>query len=209
MIFDQTVIKSLCMVKTTVPALYIPESQETLGPAMSALAPKQRAFVRALVVAGARSPSKAAQIAGYGGGDHAAAQRAYENMRNPKVLAAIREEADKRLRGGALLGAAVIEEIASDPMHKDRFRAAIELLNRSDLIVQTQHKVVVEDNRSNEEIAARAVALAQRLGLDPKALLENYGLTIEGEFTEVKTQDTDDDVLYTDETGRGGLEDLL
>ena len=203
------------MKKANLPAVTLAPPSDMMGPAMSALTEKQQAFVIAMLETGGGNHALAARVAGYADTDGAARVRGHQNMRNLKILAALREEADKRIRSGALLGASALWEIAKDTTHKDRFKASVELLNRSGLQVVTQHKVIVEDNRSQEEIVARAVALAQKLGVDPKKLLADYGVVLDADFTIVEEQAND--VPYTDEQNRGdhstssadGLEDLL
>jgi phage terminase small subunit len=150
---------------------------------MLELTEKQQKFVVALLETGGDNESRAAMMAGYGTGYET---RSYELARNPKVLAAIREEADKRLRSGALLASSKLIEIAKKDTHKDQLKAIIELLNRGGLIVQTQHKVIVEDNRNDNEIIARVAAFARELDIDPVKLLSKVGVDyVDGQFTEV------------------------
>ena len=174
-----------------------------MGPAMQALTENQRAFVVAMLETGARDATRCATIAGFGNTEGARWQAGHRLSHNPKVLAAIREEADKRLRSGAILGASVLVEIASNPLHKDQFKAGVELLNRSGLLVETQHRVIVEDDRrDSKEIEAAIIALAKRLGVDPVKLLGVRSEAavkadaIDGEFEEVAMSSE-------------GLEDLL
>lgn len=127
--------------------------ESELGEAMLACTPAQRAFVVALVETGAQDHARAAEMAGIGGSTASAAVWACRTIRNPKVIAAIHEEADMALRGDALLGRAVLKEIALDRAHKDRFKAGVELLNRAGLIVETHHRLIVQDDRrTNDEI---------------------------------------------------------
>lgn len=178
------------------PTQIIVAPEEELGSSMQALTGNQRAFVIALVELGAKNPTQAAMMAGYGGTDAARRTAAKELMRNPKVLDAIREEADKRLRSGALLAASRLIEIASNPLDLNSFKACVELLNRADLIVATKHEVTVTDNRTTDEVMNTILALAKRNNIDPKTLL-GYNpaeKVVEGEFTEATTE---------------GLEDLL
>jgi len=163
------------------PAIVI--DPDSLGPAMLELTEKQQKFVVALLETGGTNEAGAAQIAGYGTGY---ATRSYELARNPKVLAALREEADKRIRSGALLAASKLLVIARNDTHKDQLKAIDMLLNRAGMIVQTQHKVTVEDNRTPEEVVARTAALAKALGLDPSKVLASVGIDyVDAEFREV------------------------
>jgi len=161
----------------------------TFGPAMLDLTEKQQRYVIALLETGGTNETQAALMAGYGTGYET---RAYELSRNPKVLAALREEADKRLRSGALLAASKLIEIAMDKQHKDQFKACTELLNRGGLIVQTQHKLIIEDTRSDDEVIKRVASMAKSMGMDPKAVLANVGVEyVDAEFTEATKQITD------------------
>lgn len=178
------------------PTQIVVAPEDELGPAMQVLTKNQRAFVIALVECGAKNPTEAAMIAGYGGTDAARKTAAKELMRNPKVLDALREEADKRLRSGALLAASRLIEIAGNPLDINSFKACVELLNRADLIVATKHEVKVTDNRTTDDVMATILSLAKRNNIDPKTLL-GYNPAekiVEAEFTEATT---------------AGLEDLL
>lgn len=169
-----------------------PES--SLGPKMLALTEAQRAFVIALVTTGGGNNAQAAAIAGYGGSDVAQRVAGHHLAHNPKVQEAIREEAEKRLRSGALLGASVLIEVAMDPLHKDRVKAAESLLNRSGLLVETQQKITVEhiDSRSTAEIQRQTLALAERLGVK---LPQIESRVIDAECEEVGTLEGLDDIL--------------
>lgn len=184
-----------------------PESD--LGPAMRALSQSQRRFVLALLETGAQDNTVAAGMAGYGGTEGSRKVAAHRLAHNPKVQAAIKEEADRRLRAGALLAASALVEIAGNSMHKDRFKASVELLNRAGLVVRTEHKVIVEDNRLSDEIEQGIIALAQRIGVDPTRLLGSGSkaaqkanakqLAIDGEYTEV---DDLSDIMGAPDGGR-------
>lgn len=176
------------------PALVHPEA--IYGPAMKALSEPQRAFVNALIETGAEDYTRAAAMAGYGGTEGSRRVSACKLMQNPKVLAAMREEADRRIHGSVLLATAALEEIVRDKQHKDRFKAADRLLERAGLIVETSHRVTVEDNRTTEEIEKRVTELAVKYGLNPKQLLGRVSTgvaeknnAVDAEFTEVPPED--------------------
>lgn len=160
---------------------------------------QERTFVVAFLETGGRNHTTAAQIAGFGAGnDKSARQQAWRLMHRPRVLAALKEEADKRLKTGAILGASVLIEIAETPGHKDQYKAAVELLNRAGLIVATKHEVEVTDNRTTTTLLARVHELAGRLQIDPRKLLGQAAGTppvLDAEYEEVGSAD--------------GLEDLL
>ena len=167
--------------------------EDHLGTAMRALTPLQQKYVVALLETGGEKQGLAAQMAGYGGGRHACETRAYELNRNMKVLAAIQEEALKRMKSGSLMASSKLYMIAANDHHKDQLKAVDMLLNRGGLVVQTQHKLVIEDTRTDDEVIARTVAMAKQLGMDVKPLLAKLGVEVEdAEFTEVpKVSKTD------------------
>lgn len=172
------------------------------GPAMAALpTDRQRKFVRALCETGGQNHTLAARKAGYTGNEITLNNTAHRLAHDPLILAALKEEADRRIRSGALLGASVLMEIAGDTMHKDRFRAAQELLNRSGLQVITEHKVTVDRGGNEKAMIERIASMAAQLGIDHKKLLGGF---VEGEFEEVPALSAPEPLPSTD-----GLEDIL
>ncbi len=182
--------------------VFVPE-HHLLGPAMQKCNPLQQRFVIALLETGARDNTEAARLAGYSPTSRKSLHaQGWTTAHNPNVMAAIREEADKRLQSGALLAASVLVEICRDPLDKNRFKAAVELLNRAGLIVETRHRVVVTDNRTKEQMENDILAMAKAQGVDPRQLLGNAASeivarrakqsdqTIEGEFEEVSEERT-------------------
>lgn len=173
------------------------------GPAMSALSTRQQAFVRYMLQTGGQNAKRCAAAAGYTGNDNTMAVTAHRLAHDEKVLAALKEEADKRIRSGAILGASVLAEIAGDVTHKDRLKAAIELLNRAGLLTATLHKhehaVTVTNTADEKAQIARITEMAAKLGVDPKKLLGGF---IDAEFSEVEA-------LPAPAAGTDGLEDIL
>jgi len=153
----------------------IPEEVvEDHGPAMLDLTEPQRMFVLHYMNSGGVNAAEAARKAGYGNSQETQAVSASRMLRQPRILAALREVADHRLKSGAILAASAIVEIANDPMHRDRFKAATELLNRAGLVVETVSRVITEDHRTVEEVERRVRDLAVRVGIDPEKLLGNF-----------------------------------
>lgn len=177
---------------------------EDLGPAMRACSEGQRRFVLALLETGGDNYTKAAMIAGYAGTPGSIRVTGHQLAHHPKVIAAAREEADRRLRGGAILGASVMIAIASDPMHKDRFKAADRLLGSAGLNIETVSRHIIEDHRSDNELLLAIAAIAKKNGLDPSKLLGRplEAEVVDAEFTEVGTIDTVEESFE-------GLEDIL
>lgn len=159
---------------------------------MAALTDMQQAFVKALVTIGVNKQrgAMAARTAGYS--QETARQQAYQLMRNPKILAAIREEAELVLNGGVLVGAQVLEEIATDPMHKDRFKAATELMDRGGMqLIQKIEVAHTHEERTPAELVSFLKSMAEKNGLPTNTYIGGEG-AIDAEFTEV-AQSTDDD----------------
>jgi len=170
--------------KTGTAIVRIEIETDHLGPAMRELTEKQQRFVVALLETGGTNEYQAARLAGYG--EMGARTRSYELARNPRVLAAIKEEALKRMQSGALMAASELYLIAGDRTHKDQLKAIDMLLNRGGLIVETKHTLTVQDNRTDDEIVARAAKFMKEMGMDPKAALARVGVEyVEAEFVEV------------------------
>lgn len=175
-------------------ALVPDEKDLSIGHAMRALTNKQRDFVRIFVAQGGRNASRAyAEAYPDSKSEKAHSVESHRLIHSNHIILAIREEADKRIRTGALLGASVLMEIADNPMHKDQLKAATELLNRSGLIVATQHHVVVEDKRTEKEIRDTILRLAEKNKIDVDGILGKDD-AVDVEFEEVSSD---------------GLEDLL
>lgn len=164
-----------------------PDTNPEGGPALLALEPRQRAFVLEYIENGGKKAA-AAITAGYP--KEWARDTGSKLSRHPKVLAAIREVADRRIRVEAVSAIDVMIEIMKDPNHKDRFRAACEVANRSGLIVATQHEVLVTHKEDGATIS-RIVALAKQLNLDPVALLGSAG--VKGEIIDAEFRVVDNE----------------
>jgi len=112
-----------------------------------------------------------------------------ELMRDERILAALREEATKRLSGAALVGVNVMLELAQTPGHKDQFRAAKELAAINGFTAE-QRIVVEHINPDTKDQMRQIKEMATALGLDPKQLIASAGI-VDAEFTEVKEPEVD------------------
>jgi len=149
------------------------------GRAMASLTPDRRNFVRNLIHLG--PDKKAAQFAAAKAGFHPF--YGYELMREEGIIAALREEATKKLAGAALLGVTVMMDIAQDPMHKDQYRAAKDLAAINGFTAE--QKIVVEHlNADGKQLIGQIREMAAQLGMDPKQLISAAGI-VDAEFTEV------------------------
>lgn len=150
----------------------IPDSEE-MGPAMRAISPQQRAFVVAYLAEGKANASAAARAAGYGA-DSATPEQAktaakvsgWRLIHDDRILAAVKEMAEKRLHAFTYRAAQALIDIAEDPTHKDRFKAADRLLGQGGIIAAVAEQKVVVEHRTEKrsDILKRIEALADKHG---------------------------------------------
>jgi hypothetical protein len=105
--------------------LTVPNSTETVGPAMQALNERQRAFVAAMFDIGVNATyTDAARRAGYpddGGGSIRV--QAHRLAHSDKIQAAFREEAERRVTALLPTAHGGIAAILANPSHPDHFKA--------------------------------------------------------------------------------------
>lgn len=160
---------------------------EACGPKMLLLTQMQRRFVRAALDFPHGKDWQIAKAAGYSDFSHGALRvQAHLNFHNEKVIAALQEEADKRLRSSAVLGASILAKIARTDGHKHQLRAAEALLNRIGFHEKTEHVMNVNhSDQTGRGMLDRITRLAAQLGVNPEQLLGvNTGpapMLIEGE----------------------------
>lgn len=156
---------------------------------MRALNASQRRFALAAVQFPLAKDWQIARAAGYSDFSHGALRVcAHRLFHDDKVLAAIKELADKEIRGSALLGIATMKKIARNDLHKDQLKAATGLVGLAGFTVEQKISVnqTVTD-RTGAEMLERIRQLAAANGLDPVKLLGgNSGPVTDGEFSEVK-----------------------
>jgi hypothetical protein len=147
------------------------------GPAMKALpTDRHRAFVRALyqVKPGHGSGVKAAKLSGWGQPLSSAASMATiasRLMHDERILAAIHEEDQKRIRASAPRAISALSALVENPKHKDHARGIAMVLDRVHP-AETQHVVKVEHQASSSmkataEVFARIMDLAARANVPP------------------------------------------
>jgi phage terminase small subunit len=161
---------------------------------MRALTVDQRRFAMAAVMFPLAKDFQIARAAGYSDFSHGALRvTAHRLFHNDKVLAAIKELADKEIRGSALLGIATMKKIARLDGHKDQLKAAQGLVGLAGFTVEQKISVnqTVTD-RTGAEMLERIRQLAAANGLDPARLLGGNvaGPVLDGEFSEVKQGET-------------------
>ena len=163
-----------------------------LGPAMQALTVKARAFVIALVEMGGglNEMHVAVEKAGYEcATKNVAYVQAHRLAADPRIQAAILEEARSRCKSASLLSVSAMIEIIQDKMVKPstRLQAASRIAAIAGMDPATQMLITqkVDVQVTVKEQIAQVKQLAKDLGIDPKALLGKAGVVIEGEFEEV------------------------
>lgn len=186
--------------------IVVPETSE-LGPAMQALQPRQRAFVYALVECGGNY-SEAAAAAGYGSESKDAATKSatcrvagHRLAHHPAVLAAIKEEGERRLQSGVLIAASELVKMAQDPFSKHQYKAAVALLDRGGLPIIHRQEIDVRHTKSDKDIRNEIIEFCKVLNLDPQRLLGQA--VTDAEFTPVISAE-DAEIEST-----LGLEDVL
>jgi hypothetical protein len=180
------------------------------------LTPKQTRFVRAYIATGGNNATQAAIAAGYSpaGKGAGAAVAAHRMLRMPHILEAIKEETERRLRAGVALAASVLEELAKNGKSESvRFQAAQALMDRGgmQLASLSEHHVIVDDRRSDDEIRAHVLKLSRELGLTnvlpadvvtPPALADRRG-----DVEDVQVMDVDANV--PDRVANQGYKDIF
>lgn len=165
--------------------------EDSLGPAMKACNPAQRRFALAAVQFPLAKDWQIAKAAGYSDFSHGALRvTAHRLFHDEKVLAAIKELADKEIRGSALLGIATIKKIARLDGHKDQLKAASELVGLAGFTVEQNINVNQKiTDQSGQAILTEIKRLADKMGVPLQQLLGHAASTpvIDGEFVEVKS----------------------
>ena len=134
------------------------------------LTEKQKAFAIAYVNNGGNR-TQAAISAGYS--TKVAKQSGYQALTSPAVQAAIRLEAEHVLNTNVGLAAKVLVELATTSKSDGvRLAAASALLDRGGmaLVRQSEHRHVLEDNRTDAELRAHIKLLTAELGLNSKII---------------------------------------
>lgn len=113
---------------------------------------------------------------------------AHRLFHDERVLAAIKECADKDIRGTAIMGVAIAKKIARMDGHRDQLKAALALIGLAGFTVDQNINIkqTVTDE-SGKAILDRIKTLADRAGMDVGQLLGKPAApVVDGEFSEVK-----------------------
>ncbi|MDR3562058.1 MAG: hypothetical protein P4N59_11570 [Negativicutes bacterium] len=175
---------------------------------MFALSPSARRFVIAMLEFPSASQAKAAGMAGFSGSPENLSSTGWRLAHDPKVQAAIQEEARKRMGAATILAVSKLVELVDQSTDKKVQLRAIEmLLNRTGFNAITEHNINVNNVPSDDEGKIKRIELlCSTLGIDAQKLLGAAASTvttlekqaIEAEWEEVQTH-----------PGSEGLEDLL
>ena len=140
---------------------------------------RHRAFVRALyqVKPGHGASVKAAKLAGFGtetSSPQSMATIASRLSHDDRVLAALHEEDQKRIRASAPRAIRALESLIEDPKSRDHARGIAMVLDRVHP-AETTHRVQVEHQASpslvaTAEVLERMMMLARSAGVDIKLL---------------------------------------
>src|SRR3954451_12980515 len=139
---------------------YIPAvetaADETWGPAMAELNPKQRAFVLAYVCQVNADATAAARLAGYedNGSGQSIRVQGFRLTHNAKVLAAIREVVIQRVSKSLPVYINALERVAANDKHKDHVRAIDMLISCGGLPEVTERNVNISVTLTKEEKVA-------------------------------------------------------
>lgn len=150
---------------------------------MRALTPAQRRFAIAAVMFPLAKDWQIAKAAGYSARSHGALRvAAHAQFHNEKVLAAIKECADKEVRSTGMAAIATIKKIMRNDLHRDQFKAAALLaglngqtvaqnINVNQTVTDNSGKALLE--RIEKAAAVLGVDSAQLLGLQPMKVIEH------------------------------------
>lgn len=161
---------------------------------MSALSPRMRAFVLALLDQRKRNNGAAARKAGYSANNPVGLRvEGHRLSHDPRVIAALHEEAGKRLETAAHIAASVVVSVMTDKAasDKDKLKAAGMLLDRTGFgAAQTINVNKTVTRKMDVSAAAQKIAEFRRRFPEQFERLIGGGeaapTVVEGEFTEVE-----------------------
>lgn len=149
----------------------------------------QRRFALAAVMYPLAKDWQIAKAAGYSDRSHGALRvTAHRLFHDEKVLAAIRECADKEVRSSGMLAVATMKKIVRNDGHRDQFKAASWLAGLNGFApaqnININQKIT---DQSGKAILSEIKRLSERLGVPLPQLLGHAASTpvIDGEFVEV------------------------
>ena len=151
------------------------------GPAMKVLSDRHKAFVLALyqIKPGYGAHVKAAKLAGFGTSTtsaHSWSTIAASLAHDERILAALHEEDQKRIRASAPRAVRALQHLVEAPEHRDHCRAIGMVLDRVHP-VETRHTVDVVHHVDHDAEAIAQLRMLKSLDV-PRAKLEDvFGFT--------------------------------
>jgi hypothetical protein len=109
--------------------------------------------------------AQALRMAGHQGNVKAVEKMAYRLMRNPQVLAAMREGATASLGGMVPRVIKALDDIIKDPSDRNHFKAIDGILNRTGLYEIKERKTTVTHTVNRDELIAKIRSMSDRLGI--------------------------------------------
>jgi phage terminase small subunit len=173
---------------------------DTLPATFADLTEMQANFVRYYVETGGRDASLAARLAGYSTKADGHRVIAHRLLRDPRILAALRQEVETKVRAGAALAMGTLIELAEKASTDGvRFQAAQAVLDRAGLLVAktSEHTITIKDERTAEQIIQNIRRLAANNGIDLSHVPGLSAPAVDAEYEEVEPMSAE------------GLEDLL
>jgi hypothetical protein len=127
-----------------------------LGAAMLAIDARQRRFVVGMIGTGCKNAARVAKAAGYSDSSGAAKVTAHRLMRQPRVIAALREEAERRFDTVAVEALIGLGDLVKSKNPKARVAAIDSVLDRAGYGRRSVQDIRVEhvDSRSTAQILA-------------------------------------------------------
>jgi phage terminase small subunit len=151
------------------------------GPAMNALNDRQRKFVMAWNNSGYSNASECARAAGYfDAGNGAIAVQAHSLLHNPRIQAAVIEDAKARLTGDLGSTWDEVDKIAKNPQHTRQLDALKLKLTHAGMIEKTaiEHQITVSPTL--EQQIDELIRIKGRENVDPR-----YLRVLEGEYKDI------------------------
>lgn len=145
---------------------------EDLGPKMQELrTDQQRLFCWHYMVCG--KVELAAINSGYN--PNSAAVQGRRLLARPDIKEALRECSWSKLHSSAMQAILALEDVVSDPTHKDRLKAADMILSRVGFLAKTGTEVQVQHSMDQKQVDAAILKLSAELGIDGQKLLGSRG----------------------------------
>lgn len=166
--------------------------------AMAGLTERQKNFIRHLLETGSNNMTRAAAAAGYTGDRLTLQVTGHRLAHDPKVQAAMQEEAKRRMNANVIMATSKVAELIESTDPRVALKAAEMVMNRGGVHATTEVKHTHELTYNSDEMVQRLQLLAKQLGMNAENLLGSIKQVpmlappIEGEFEEV--QDPDDTI---------------